>query len=104
MVQTRLLMYFWWPLLVDDMKWYAKTCYECQIHQMQQLHIPPTVLVLGGMFRKVHIDTMVMPRCGRYCFIVQAQCALTVYPEWCMLWSENAVVITSFIFEDILCH
>ena len=45
---------------------------------------------------------MVMPRSGRYCFIVQAQCALTVYPEWHMLQFKNAVAITSFIFEDIL--
>ena len=57
-----------------------------------------------GLFCKVHIDTMVMPRSGGYCFIVQAQCALTAYLEWCMLWSENAVAITSFIFEDILCY
>ena len=103
MVQTCLLMCFWWPLLVDNMKWYTKTCHECQIHQMQQLHIPPTVLVLGGLFCKVHIDMMVMPRSGLYHFIIEAQCILRAYLKWCMLRSENAAAITSFILEDILC-
>ena len=47
---------------------------------------------------------MVMPRSGRYCFIIQAWCTLTAYLEWHMLWSENAAAIVSFIFEDILCY
>ena len=59
---------------------------------------------MGGLFHKVHIDTMVMPRSGGYQYIVQAQCALTAYLEWRMLQSKNASVIASFIFKDIFCH
>ena len=59
---------------------------------------------MGGLFHKVHIDTMIMPRSGSYCYIIQAQCALTAYLEWHMLQSENTSVIASFIFKDILCH
>ena len=58
----------------------------------------------GGLFRKVHLDTMVMPRSAGYRYIIQARCALTAYPEWRMLHSENASALTSFLFEDILCH
>ena len=47
---------------------------------------------------------MVMPRSAGYWYIVQARCALTAYPEWWMLCSENASTLASFIFEDILCH
>jgi len=95
---------FWWPMLVDDVKWFVRTCHECQIHQTRCLHIPPTVPVIGGLFRKAHLDTMVMPRSAGYQYIVQARCALTAYPEWCMLCSENAAGLASFIFEEILCH
>ena len=102
-VRTRLLLHFWWPMLVDDVKWYIRTCHQCQIWQTQKLHIPPTVPVIGGLFHKVHIDTMVMPRSGGYRYIVQAQCALTAYLEWRMLQSENVSSIASFIFEEILC-
>ena len=60
-VQTHLLLRFWWPVLVDDVKWYIRTCHECQIHQTTRLYIPLTVPVMGGLFHKVHINTMVMP-------------------------------------------
>ena len=59
---------------------------------------------MGGLFHKVHIDTMVMPQSSSYRYIIQARCALTAYPEWRMLRSENASAIASFIFKDILCH
>ena len=65
-VWTHLLLHFWWPVLVDDVKWYIHTCHECQIRQTTKLHIPPTVPVVGGLFHKVHIDTMVMPQSSGY--------------------------------------
>ena len=40
---------------------------------------------------------------GSYCYIVQAWCMLTAYPEWWILHSETASSIATFIFEDILC-
>ncbi|KIO11464.1 hypothetical protein M404DRAFT_113647, partial [Pisolithus tinctorius Marx 270] len=110
MVRMHLLLHFWWPLLVKDVKWYVRTCHECQIHQTQKLHIPPTVPMIGGLFHKAHIDMMLMPKASGYCYIVQARCMLTSYPEWCMLHAENSTALshtealTSFIFEDILCH
>ena len=60
--------------------------------------------VISGLFRKVHLEMMVMPRSAGYQYIVQACCALTAYPKWWMLHSENASTLASFIFEDILCH
>ncbi|KIN93443.1 hypothetical protein M404DRAFT_38804, partial [Pisolithus tinctorius Marx 270] len=101
MVHTCLLLRFWWPLLVEDVKWYVRTCHKCQIRQTQKLHIPPTVPMIGGLFHKAHIDTMLMPKAGGYRYI--ARCALTSYPEWCMLHAENSTALASFIFEDILC-
>ena len=102
-VCTRLLLHFWWPMLVDDVKWFIKTCHQCQIHQTRRLRIPPTVPVVGGLFRRVHIDTMLMPHTGGYRYIVQACCALTAYPEWHMLQSKSTSILASFIFEDLLC-
>ena len=103
-VRTRLLLRFWWPMLVDDVKWFIQTCHECQVRQTQRFHIPPTIPIIGGLFRKVHIDTMLMPCSGSYRYIVQARCALTAYPEWRMLRSENSTTLSSFIFEDLLCR
>ncbi|KAF8547105.1 hypothetical protein OG21DRAFT_1479555 [Imleria badia] len=57
-VRTHPLLRFWWLMLVDD---------------MQRFHIPPTVPTIGRLFRKVHIDTMLMPQSGGYRYIVQAR-------------------------------
>ena len=71
---------------------------------MTKIHIPPMVLLISGLFHKAHIDTMLMPKADRYQYVVQARCALTFYPEWHMLCSENGSTLASFIFENILCQ
>jgi hypothetical protein len=71
-VRTRLLLRFWWPMLVEDVKWYIRTCHACQTCQTTKLHIPLTVPLISGLFHKVHIDTMLMPKVGGYQYIVQA--------------------------------
>ena len=60
--------------------------------------------IIGGLFCKVHLDTMVMPRSASYRYIVQVHCALTTYPKWQMLCSKNTSTLAVFIFKDILCH
>ena len=65
---------------------------------------PPTVPVVGGLFCKAHLNTMVMLRSAGYQYIVQAHCTLTIYPKWWMLHSENSAFLTFFIFKDILCR
>jgi Integrase zinc binding domain/RNase H-like domain found in reverse transcriptase len=103
-IRTRLLLRFWWPMIIDDIKWYNRTCHECQIRQTRKLHIPPTIPVPGGIYRKAHIDTMLMTKAGGFDRIVHARCALTGYPEWRMLRKENTNTLSAFIFEELLCR
>jgi hypothetical protein len=91
-------------MLVNDVKWFIWSCHKCQVHQTQRFHIPLTIPIIGGLFRKVHIDMMLMPHSGGYWYIVQTRCVLTAYPEWRMLHSENSTTLSSFIFEDLLCR
>ena len=95
---------FWWSSLDYDVKWFVRTCHNCQIRTAQRLHIPPTVPEPGGLFRIVHMDTMKMPASGGFTYITQARCSLSAWPEYKMLRSENATAIAKFIFEDILCR
>jgi len=30
-ISSRLRSRFWWPHIIEDIKWYAKTCHECQV-------------------------------------------------------------------------
>ena len=99
-----LLIRFWWPHLNDDVRWYTRTCHECQVRQTEYFHIPPVVPEVPSLFRKAHIDTFLMPRIGSYRYVLHARCALTSYPEGRATTSDSARVIADFIFQDILCR
>jgi len=103
-VRTRLLERFWWPDLDEDVKWYIKTCHECQIRLMKKIVIPATVPTPAGLFRKVYIDTMLMPKAQGYRYIIHARCSLISYPEWTKARNDNFKTIANFIHEKILCR
>ena len=67
-----------------------------------QVHILPTVALLAPLFHKVYINTMFMPFASGFCYIVQARCSLTVWPEWCALHTETGQMLGTFIFKEIL--
>src|SRR6266481_1200759 len=95
---------FWWPMLVEDVKWFISTCHPCQTQQLRRLHIPPVIPDVPSLFRKVHIDTMLMPTVNKFCYLVQARCSLSSWPEWRPLLRETEKTLGDFIFEEILCR
>jgi len=95
---------FWWPLIDHNVSWFVSTCLVCQQRQLTQVHIPPTVPDIPTLFRKVHIDVMHLPRSHGMHLLVQARCALSSWPEWRALRSENTRALSAFIFEEILCR
>jgi hypothetical protein len=99
----QLLERFWWPFLDQDVKWFVQTCHQCQVHQMRYHHIPLTVTTPASLFHKAHVDTMYMPCASGYRYIIQARCLLSSYPEHRKLQKENGSMISTFIFEEILC-
>lgn len=101
-VRVRIQERFWWPMMHSDIKWYIKTCHQCQIRQTTHNLIPPTVPTPAPLFGRVHIDVMNLPRSGPYKYIVQARCSLTAYPEFRMLRSDTAKAMAKFVFEDII--
>src|SRR6266481_2498667 len=96
--------HFWWPMLEDDVKWFISTCHPCQTRQVWHLHIPPVILDIPSLFRKVHIDTMLIPTVNKFRYLVQARCALSSWSEWHPLWRETEKTLGDFIFEEILCR
>jgi hypothetical protein len=103
-VKQRLGERFWWPHMDEDVKWYIRTCHECQVRLVKKIIIPPKVPMPAGLFRKVYIDTMLMPKAKGYRYIIHARCSLTSYPEWTMVKNENFKTIAKFIFEVLLCR
>lgn len=103
-VRCRLQDRFWWPKMDEDVKWYLRTCHECQVRKTQYFHIPPTVPIPASLFRKAHIDSMYMPVANKFRYIVHARDSLTAWPEFRALRKESAATIGDFIFEEILCR
>ena len=103
-VKRRLGERFWWPHMDEDIKWFVQTCHECQVRRAKKIIIPPTVATPAGLFRKVYIDTMLMPKAKGYRYIIHARCSLTSYPEWTMVKNENFKTIAKFLFESLLCR
>lgn len=88
----------------EDIKWFVKTCHECQVRLLKKVVIPPTVASPAGLFRKVYMDMMLMPKSKGYRYIIHARCSLTSYPEWTMVKNENFKSIAKFIYENLLCR
>src|SRR5712671_3598658 len=94
---------FWWPSLEQDVKWFINTCHQCQLRQTTKIRIPLMVSLPAPLFRKVYINTMLMPRISGFCYITQARCSLTTWPEWRALRAENGRTLGAFLFEEVLC-
>src|SRR5271163_3611244 len=71
---------------------------------MKKVVIPATVPTPAGLFRKVYIDTMLMPKAQGYRYIIHACCSLISYPEWTKARNDNYKTIANFIHEKILCR
>jgi hypothetical protein len=103
-IRARVSDRFWWPTLDFDVRWFVRTCHQCQIRQLTKVVIPPTVAAPASLFRKAYMDSMVMPKAGGYRTVVQARCSLSGYVEGRRLRTETGETIAAFIFEDILCR
>ena len=99
-----LLVRFWWPELAKDVRWYVRTCHECQVRQTKYFNIPPVVVPVPSLFRKAHMDTFFMPKVGSYRYVLHARCAMSSWPEGRATTSDSHAVIAAFIFQDILCR
>ena len=99
-----LLVRFWWPHLNEDVRWYTRTCHECQVRQTKYFLIPPVVPEVPSLFRKAHIDTFLMPKAGSYRYFLHIRDAFTSWAEGRATTAETAQVIMDFIFQDVLCH
>jgi hypothetical protein len=81
-----------------------KTCRLCQLRQIRNVLIPPTVAIPAPMFAKIYTDTMHLPRSGGFKYLVQGRCSLTHYVEFRMLRKESSKALGDWLFEDVLCR
>ena len=91
------------PNMLSDIAWFMKTCLLCQLRQIQQILIPPTVPLPAPLFAKMHMDTMHLPASRGFKYIVQGCCTLSHWPEFRCLRVETAHTLSEWIYQDVLC-
>jgi hypothetical protein len=99
-----LLLRFWWPQMNEDVRWFVRTCHECQTRQTEYFHIPPSVPTVPSLFRKAHFDIFFMPKAGAYRYVLHCRCAMSSWPEMRATTSESGQVIADFLFQEVLCR
>ena len=95
---------YWWPEFQKDIQYFVRTCDLCQFRQQRHILIPPTVAQPAPLFARVYMDTMRLPKSGRFNALVQARCSVSAMPEFRCLHVENAKTLGDFIFQDIMCR
>ena len=71
-VLTRLQECVWWPSIGHDVRWFVKSCHQCQVRQVRKVLVPLTVAIPISLFRKAYMNTMCMPHTQNYTYLVQA--------------------------------
>ena len=99
-----IILRFWWPHMRTDIAWFIRTCRLCQLRQIRNVLIPPTVATPAPLFSKIYVDTMHLPKSGGFRYLIQGRCSLIHYPEFRMLRRETGTTIGDWLFEDILCR
>jgi hypothetical protein len=87
-----------------DIAWFIRTCRLCQLRQIRNVLIPPTVATPAPLFAKIYVDTMHLPKSGGFRYLIQGRCSLVHYVEFRMLRRETGTTIGDWLFEDILCR
>jgi hypothetical protein len=95
---------FWWPSMHKDVAEYVKTCHECQLRSTKKPFVPLVVQHPLGLFRKVHVDAMLMPKAQGYRYILAARCDLSGYIEGKMTAKSNSKSWKQFLWEQLLCR
>jgi hypothetical protein len=95
---------FWWPTVYKDVASFVKTCHEYQTRSTQKPKRSLTVQQPSGLFRKVCLDAMLMPKSGGYRYVLAARCDLSGWLEARKSSSCSSKACSQFIWEDIYCR
>ena len=107
-IQNKLCGKYFWPTMVEDVKYYVKTCKKCQRMNRSSLLKPKLSLkpipVPSKIFAQIGMDLIHMNRCRGYNYIITAVDYLSKYCEMRALKEKSAKEVARFIYEDLICR
>ena len=107
-IQNKLCGKYFWPTMVEDVKYYMKTRKVCQRMNINSLLKPKLSLkpipVPSKIFPQIGMDLIHMNRCRGYNYIITAVDYLSKYCEMRPLKEKSAKEVARFIYEDLICR
>ena len=107
-IQNKLCGKYFWPTMVEDVKYYVKTLKRCQRMNISSLLKPKLSLkpipVPSKIFAQIGMDLIHMNRCRGYNYIITAVDYLSKYCEMRPLKEKSAKEVARFIYEDLICR
>ena len=95
---------FYWPKMREDTEKYVKSCLECQKRSPNMWHLPITISAPSGLWKKVYIDIMYMPKAQGFRYIVAARDDLSRVSEGRALRAATAKSLCEFFWEQLYCR
>ena len=107
-IQNKLCGKYFWLTMVEDVKYYVKTCRKCQRMNRSSLLKPKLSLKLipvpSKIFAQIGMDLIHMNRCRGYNYIITVVDYLSKYCEMRALKVKSAKEVARFIYEDLICR
>ena len=106
-VQNKLCGKYFWPNMVEDVKYYIKTCKKCQWMNRSSLLKPKLELkpipVPSRIFAQIGMDLIQMNKYRGYNYIITVVDYLSKYCEMRALKEKSAKEVAKFIYEGLIC-
>ena len=107
-VQNKLCGKYYWQNMVEDIKYFIKTCQKCQRMNRSSLLKPKIelrpVAVPSQIFAQIGLDLIHMNKCRGYQYIITAIDYFSKYCEMRALEEKTAKEVATFIYEDLICR
>jgi len=91
-------------MLEEDVKWFVSTCHHAKLVRPIIFICPRLFPTSPTHFRKVHIDTMLMPTVNSFAISSRLVVPCLFGPNGGFFGRKNEKTLGNFIFKDILCR
>ena len=96
---------YYWPNLYDDVAYFVRSCYSCQLRSKMRPKIPFSPTWNSAILRCFHLDTVHMEKGrGGMRYLLHAQEPAIEWPEARAARQNTSEAWADFIYQDIICR
>ena len=93
---------YYWPGIQEGIKHHIQSCHTCQLRSTKKMHRPITMSRPQGVFSKVYLDVMKMPKARGKEWLVACRDDLSGVTECKALARDTAKAVAKFFYHRII--